>query len=107
MTATTRTLSRTALAEICEYTEIDTDGITDAYGPGHRGTEGGECFGVILPRESVHRFLIALGALLTEAALARDDDTPTEQAFELGESVRTDNLGPGNMIVYFPGWQLG
>ena len=104
---TTRTLSRTTLAEICEYTEVGAEGITDTYGPGHRSTQGGECFGVILPREAVHRFLIALGALLTEAAMIREDEsTPTEQAFELAESVRTDSLGGHQIILYFPGWQL-
>jgi len=103
---TTRTLSRTTLAEICEYTEVDADGITDSYGPEHRSTEGGECFGVILPREAVNRFLIALGATLTEAAMIRDTEPPVEQAFELAEIVRTDALGGHQMIVYFPGWQL-
>lgn len=104
MTTTTRTLSRRTLEEVCDYAEVETDGITETYSG--RGMYGGECFGVMLPNDHCAPFLVLLGAITTETAMIAQDDMPTDQAIELGRAARTDSLGH-QMIVYFPGWQLG
>jgi hypothetical protein len=103
MNTTTRTLSSTTIEEVCEYAEIDEDGITRAYAG--RGMYGATCFGVVMPRAKLAPFLMMLGALTTEGATLRDVPLPTEQAVELGVAVRTDSMGH-DLIVYFPGWSL-
>lgn len=101
MSTPTRAFSQTTLKEVCEYADIDEEGITGTY-----PVRGGTCFGVIMPRGKLELFLLLLGAVTTESALLRDAAFPTDEAIELGGSACTATVTPETMIVYFPGWSM-
>jgi hypothetical protein len=100
----TRVLSPRFLEQAADIANIGDCPIRDDYSG--RGMYGEQCVGIDLPgQRELYRFLIALGALMTEDASWRDDPEPTADAMDLANAAITDSLGLG-VILYFPGWTV-
>lgn len=89
-------LDHETVIHAAENADLDPTDIHPAYSG--RGCYGAYCWGMILPRDRVSRFLVELAL-----ELAEHDDADT--ARELAGAARTDDMGL-DTIVYFPGWLL-
>lgn len=97
-------IDREIIEEILETAELfdDEANIRDSYSG--RSMYGSTCFGIVFESESaVYQFMAAAGR---NAADRENDERPGFDVRALVLSTRTDSMGLGSLIAYWPGWNL-
>lgn len=97
-------IDREIIEEILETAELFDDEANIRENYSGRGMYGRTCFGIVFEGESaLYRFMAAAGRIDADR---EHDERPRFDALAFAHNVRTDSMGPGSLIAYWPGWNL-
>lgn len=97
-------IDREIIEEILETAELFDDEANIRENYSGRGMYGRTCFGIVFEGESaLYRFMAAAGRIDADR---EHDERPRFDSISLAHNVRTDSMGPGSLIAYWPGWNL-
>lgn len=102
-----RTMQSDVLEVILESANLFDDSVRVRNNYSGRSMYGTECFGLVLTSESdMYTFLAMAGVIGADRERDEEDGFHTEEAMALARAGRTDSMGRGSTILYFPGWTL-